>query len=115
MGGTWVSVFLHDATRVERRRFDLLTGVVAAVLVIVPRVMGRAVGTPNGGVFATLGAPNLLLATAASPRATRFPPLAVAAFSNASAFALGTIAGTTLWWRADRVEHRGPPVVATPT
>lgn len=97
MGMTWASAFLHNATRVDRKALNLITGLVAAILVIVPLLVGQAAGTLDGGVFATLAAVNLLLATAARPPVSRFPPLAAAALSNAAALALGTIVGTTGW------------------
>lgn len=95
MGNTWASTFLRDATRVHRQGLDLMTGLVAATLIIVPLLVGQALGSLNAGVFATLGALNVVLAIAARPRVTRVPPLSVAALANASALALGTLAGTT--------------------
>lgn len=98
MGTTWTSTFLPDAAHIDRRGLDLVTGLVAAVLVVVPLIVGQSLGSLNGAVFATLGALNLVLAMAARPRITRFPPLAAAAISNASALALGTLVGTTGLW-----------------
>lgn len=97
MGMTWASAFLHDATHVDRKGLDLVAGLVAGVVIIVPLLAGEGVGSISAGVFATLGALNLLMAIAARPPVARFPPLAAAALSNAAALALGTIIGTTGW------------------
>lgn len=97
MGMTWASAFLRDATRVDRKGLNLITGLVAGIVIIVPLLAGEGAGSIAGGVFATLGALNLLMAIAARPPVARFPPLAAAALSNAGALALGTIIGTTGW------------------
>ncbi len=97
MGMTWASTFLHDATRVDRKDLNLTMGLVAGIVIIAPLLAGNGAGSIAGGVFASLGALNLLMAIAARPPVARFPPLAAAALSNAGALALGTIIGTTGW------------------
>ncbi len=97
MGMTWASTFLHDATRVDRKGLNLTIGLVAGIVIIAPLLAGEGAGSIAGGVFASLGALNLLMAIAARPPVARFPPLAAAALSNAGALALGTIIGTTGW------------------
>jgi len=86
---------LHDLTRTDSSRLDNLTGLRAAAFVIAPAVAGVATGYLFQGLFATVGANFLTSTEGSGPTATRLKILAAACLIEPSAFALGTLTGST--------------------
>ena len=81
-------------TRIDRSAFSLPTGVRAGCFISAPLLLGIVTGQKDL-VYTTLGA--LLLTNTEGPRTLSAPlrVLLVACFSEAAAFGLGTLAGTT--------------------
>jgi len=74
-------------------RFDLRRGLPGAALVLIPLVVGFALGLAEASVLVTIGALNLLLVQSPSPATTRWKVLLVAAAGNTIAFGAGTLVG----------------------
>jgi hypothetical protein len=91
----WRRELLHDITRVDLSRLDNLTGLRAAAFVITPALVGVATGFLFQGLFATIGANFLTSTEGGGPNATRLKILAAACLIEPSAFALGTLTGST--------------------
>jgi uncharacterized membrane protein YccC len=87
------SAIFKDATRLEKSAFRLSIGVRAAIFVTAPMIVGFAINEPVL-TYATLGAV-FLTNTEGQPSLLPWWVLFVACFTEAAAFALGTIAATT--------------------
>jgi hypothetical protein len=85
---------LKEAARLERPNFSISHGFSTALVVTAPLVVALAAGHPEF-VFATLGA--MMVINTEGPNAAPLPlhVLLLACFTEASAFALGTLAGLT--------------------
>ena len=91
----WRRELLHDITRLDWPRLDLLTGLRAGAFVIAPLAVGAATGHMLEGLFATLAANFLTNTEGNPPSATPTRILAAACILEPSALALGTLTGTT--------------------
>jgi Fusaric acid resistance protein-like len=85
---------LDGVAHVERSNFNLSAGLRAAAFVVAPLVFGFLTGRPEL-VFATLGA--MFVTNTEGPNAAALPldVLLLACLTEASAFAVGTLAGLT--------------------
>ena len=86
----WRRELLHDITRLDWPRLDLLTGLRAEAFVIAPLAVGAATGHMLEGLFATLAANFLTNTEGNPPSATPTRILAAACILEPSALALGT-------------------------
>jgi hypothetical protein len=91
----WRRELLRDITRLDLSRLDNLTGLRAAVFVITPALVGVATGFLFQGLFATIGANFLTSTEGSGQNATRLKILAAACLIEPTAFALGTLTGST--------------------
>jgi len=91
----WRRTLLHDLARTDSSQLDNLTGLRAAAFVIAPAVAGVATGYLFQGLLATIGANFLTSSEGSGPTATRLKILAAACLIEPSAFALGTLTGST--------------------
>jgi hypothetical protein len=85
----------HDIVHVDPHGLDLGYGVRAGAFTVVPLFLGLAFGQTLAGVLVTLGTLNVLLVQAPRPDTTPFRVLALAVATNALAWAVGTVVGTT--------------------
>jgi hypothetical protein len=92
----------EELVHARPNRFDPRQGARAALVVLVPLVIGYALGFVEASVLVTIGALNLLLVVAPAPGKTPIYALAVASVGNTLVFAAGTLIATT------------PPVVEVP-
>ena len=85
---------IGEIVRLDASAFDIRTGLRGAAFTTTPFVIGLATGHPEA-VIATLGA--LFLTNTEGPRAVALPLriLIIACFTEAAAFGLGTLVGTT--------------------
>jgi hypothetical protein len=85
--------FARELVHLDPARFDLRRGVLGASLVVIPLIVGFALGLAEASVLVTIGALNLLLVQLPSPGVTRWRVLMVAIVANAGAFGAGTLVG----------------------
>jgi uncharacterized membrane protein YccC len=85
--------FAHELVHLEPARLDLRRGVLGASLVLIPLVIGFALGLAEASVLVTIGALNLLLVQLPTPAATRWRVLMVGVVANTVAFGAGTLVG----------------------
>jgi Fusaric acid resistance protein-like len=93
--GRHAAGFLRQLFAVRTDLFDPSFGVRAGLFVVVPLFVGLAVGQVVFGVLVTLGTLNLFMIQAPRPALTPFPILSLGVATNAAAWALGTVVGTT--------------------
>jgi Fusaric acid resistance protein-like len=91
----WRRELLHDITRLDWSRLDILTGLRAGAFVITPLIVGAATGYLLEGLFATLAANFLTNTEGSPPNATATRILAAACILEPMALVLGTLTGTT--------------------
>lgn len=89
--------FFGEIVRLEKSSLSLPTGIRAGVVVIVPLVLGLAIGQPQW-VYATLAA--MFLVNTEGPPATALPlrVALLACFTEPFAFGVGTLVGLTGFW-----------------
>jgi hypothetical protein len=85
---------LSEIARLERSAFSVSTGLRGAVITMTPLAIGFATGHPEF-LYATFGA--MFVISTEGPPSSALPPrvLLLACFTEATAFALGTLASTT--------------------
>jgi hypothetical protein len=76
-------------------RLDLTRGTRDAALVLMPLVVGYALGLAEASVLVTVGALNLLLVEAPTPGITRWRVLVMSVVANSVAFGSGTLVALT--------------------
>src|SRR5258708_31969408 len=94
MGAPVRGKFLGEIARLERSAFSVSTGLRAAVIAMTPLAIGFATGHLEF-LYATFGA--MFVISTEGPPSSALPPrvLLLACFTEATAFALGTLASTT--------------------
>lgn len=85
--------FAQELVHLEPARLDFRKAVLGASLVLIPLIVGFALGLAEASVLVTIGALNLLLVQLPSPSATRWRVLMVGVVANAAAFGAGTLVG----------------------
>jgi uncharacterized membrane protein YccC len=75
-------------------------GVLTALAVLGPLVVGQTAGRPTDGTIGALAGLNVALADVGGPERRRLPGLAAAAALNACAIALGTLVADPAWLTA---------------
>ncbi len=86
-----VRAIAEDTRHFRPQELDLASGVRTAAFVLVPLLVGLAVGSPEGGVIGTLATLNLFMVDAPGAPTTRPRLLAAAVLANAVAFSAGTV------------------------
>jgi hypothetical protein len=86
-----VRAVAQDTEHFRPQDFDLASGARTTAFVLVPLLIGLAVGSPDGGVIAALGTLNLFMVDAPGTPTTRPGILAGSVLANSVAFAAGTI------------------------
>jgi hypothetical protein len=93
--GVRVAAFFRLLFTITPGRLDLTFGLRAAVFVVVPLFLGLATGQVLAGVLVTLGTLNLFMVQAPRPGHTPVAVIVLAVGTNALAWGLGTVVGTT--------------------
>ena len=87
--------FSAELLRTRPKQFDLRRGVLDAILILTPLVVGFALGLAEAAVIVSIGALNFALVEAPTPKDGRGKVLAVTVVANSAAFGAGTLVGLT--------------------
>jgi uncharacterized membrane protein YccC len=90
-----VGGFVSDLVRTDPSALDVRRGIIDAVVLVLPLLIGFSIDQAQAGVLVTVGALNFALVEAATPAVHRWRVLAVTVLANSLAFGAGTVVGLT--------------------